>query len=390
LKILAVHANYVTLGGEDVSHETEVAFLRASNHDVLDYRVSNSDFAGNPKPVQAAKTIYNKAEHRRVRSLIESFAPDVLYVNNTFPGLSISPVLAANELGLPVVQVLRNYRRGCIAGSTFRDGAECTLCVGQNLAISGVVHRCYRSSYAASAVVTAAKFLQIQKGWSDTADRYIAVSHHVKQHAESAGLPSEKLVVRHNLVWPEPELSKPERDDGLRPFVYVGRDSPEKGLHILLDAAVRIQSSRFSLDVYGCRQPEGFSDDRVRFHGSVPPDKALEAMGNALCVVVPSTWPEPFGRVVIESLACGTPVIASRVGGMGYLGGVGVDLVVPGDSAELAKRLEAILRLSTYEVHRRRLSAREQFSAEFSPQRWLRATESVFEEVLESRRREFT
>jgi glycosyltransferase involved in cell wall biosynthesis len=387
LRILAIHAQYVTLGGEDVSHDNEVSFLRSSGHEVVDHRVLNSEFSKRSKPSQVLNTVYNKEQYRAVRAKIDAFKPDVVYANNTFPGLSVSPLVAATESRIPVVQVLRNYRRGCIAGSTFRNGLECTDCVGTKLGLPGLVHRCYRNSLAASAVASASKVVQEKRGWLDTPARFIAVSNHVREHAVASGVPSEKIVVRHNLVWPEPAAANVLTNDHISaPFVYVGRDTPEKGLQTLLKAIKRLETSGFALDVYGCEAPDGFQDDRVRFRGTVPPATALNAMARALRVVVPSTWPEPFGRVVIESLATGTPVIASRVGGMADLGGPGVDLFTPGDVVELSEKLAQVLLTGEVSAGKARVQARAQFVSDFSPSRWLEITETVLSTLLEQGR----
>lgn len=59
----------------------------------------------------------------------------------------------------------------------------------------------------------------------------------------------------------------------------------------------------------------------------------MDLMSRAACVVVPSLWPEPFGLVALEAQRLGTPVVASRVGGLAELvddGKTGI-LVPPGD-----------------------------------------------------------
>jgi glycosyltransferase involved in cell wall biosynthesis len=80
---------------------------------------------------------------------------------------------------------------------------------------------------------------------------------------------------------------------------------------------------------------------RCHFVGHVDPVADLFAAADV--TVLPSTIPEAFGRTIVESMACGTPVVASRIGGIPeVLGGEFESwLVPPGDAAALAARLDA-------------------------------------------------
>jgi len=85
---------------------------------------------------------------------------------------------------------------------------------------------------------------------------------------------------------------------------------------------------------------------RVRFLGKRTPDRLPPLYRAADVSVLPSTGVESFGLVLVESLACATPVIASALPGVRTLVSDGIDghLVAPGDEAALAKALETRLR----------------------------------------------
>ncbi len=110
-------------------------------------------------------------------------------------------------------------------------------------------------------------------------------------------------------------------------LVFVGRISPEKrpdrairiaraaGLPLTIAAKVDRKDQQYFDDVIvpmlAAAQAEG---DDIRFIGEVDDAGKQELLGNALGLIFPIDWPEPFGLVMIEAMACGTPVVAWRRG----------------------------------------------------------------------------
>jgi glycosyltransferase involved in cell wall biosynthesis len=135
---------------------------------------------------------------------------------------------------------------------------------------------------------------------------------------------------------------------------YLGRFVPEKGIGTLLDALPRVQAPWKALFVGGgplepqLRAFERAHTGRVRVvtgvgHDDVP--RWLNAM-DVLCAPSRTTprWREQFGRMLIEAMACGVPVVASRSGEIPHVvGGAGL-LASEVDSGEWARILESILR----------------------------------------------
>jgi D-inositol-3-phosphate glycosyltransferase len=119
------------------------------------------------------------------------------------------------------------------------------------------------------------------------------------------------------------------RDDQ-RILLFVGRIEPLKGIDILLGAAAQLEAEHdFSVFVIGgdntAREGEmahlrdlarrlGIAE-RVRFLGAVDHERLPLFYSAADVCVVPSFY-ESFGLVALEAMACGTPVVASRVGGL--------------------------------------------------------------------------
>ena len=133
---------------------------------------------------------------------------------------------------------------------------------------------------------------------------------------------------------------------------HFSRLSPWKGQHILIEAlthspnttAILVGDALFGEDKYVARLHQQVKDlglgDRVRFLGFRNDIPQLMSMCDL--VVHTSTAPEPFGRVIIEAMLCGTPVIAAAAGGAVEL----IEnqrtgwLTTPGDVGELADTIE--------------------------------------------------
>jgi D-inositol-3-phosphate glycosyltransferase len=111
-------------------------------------------------------------------------------------------------------------------------------------------------------------------------------------------------------------------------LLWVGRLEKLKGVDILIDAVAQLDERDFTLLIVGGDEhAEELKDElraqasaagvsaNVRFNGAVPHDELPVYYGAADVCVVPSYY-ESFGLVAVEAMACGTPVVASRVGGL--------------------------------------------------------------------------
>jgi glycosyltransferase involved in cell wall biosynthesis len=100
--------------------------------------------------------------------------------------------------------------------------------------------------------------------------------------------------------------------------------------------------------------------DQVEFVGEVNERQKQDFLGNAMAVLVPIDWPEPFGLVMIEAMACGTPVIAWRRGSVSEIIEHGVTGFIVDSEAEA---VDAIERIPTLDRRRVRAAFERRFTA---------------------------
>ncbi len=346
MRIALIHNRYRLPGGEDSVFVEEQALLKINGHSVLDHTVDNSSIADSivGRVKTAVVTVWNHKAYWELRQLFREGKPDVAHFHNFFPLLSPAAYYAARAEGVPVIQTLHNYRLTCPSALLFRNGHPCEECLGKAFPWAGIVHKCYRNSRAASAVVASMIASHRALGtWINKVDLYLALTDFARKKHIQGGLPPDQVFVKPNFVYPDPGVGEHQGKYAL----FVGRLSAEKGLDILLDSW-QLLRGRFTLVIAGRGPLEPVIREAtaripgVRWLGPRPAEEIRKVMGNALILILPSRWYETFGRVAIEAFAKGTPVIASNIGATAELvcdGRTGL-LFRSRDARDLAAKIE--------------------------------------------------
>ena len=153
-------------------------------------------------------------------------------------------------------------------------------------------------------------------------------------------------------------------------LAFLGRISPEKRVDRAIEVAERVGVElRIAAKVddvdrvyYEERIRPMLQHSRVRFIGEIGETEKSEFLGNARALLFPIEWPEPFGLVMVEAMACGTPVIAFRRGSV-------PEIIADGETGFIVDSVDgavaAVQRLETLD----RAQCRRVFEARFLARR---------------------
>jgi glycosyltransferase involved in cell wall biosynthesis len=343
MRILFVNDVGRLIGGTEVLIQREIRGLQARGHEVRTVvgreRSQSVDFGdytfhtpGESLPKIAM--LYNPSARKSVRRAVVDFDPDVVHYHTLSKA---SPSVLREAKGAVRVVSLHDYEvfyphlprvlpraLVCAVG----DFACCPEHAGSRYYIERVrtaMKRRELLKLGARAVPAASRhyFERVRTALMRREllklGAVVVPSEYVANVARSLGL--RNVVVAPGSIPDAPRSPVAKK----REVAYVGRLEPEKGVlelireFALVSAAVPdvrlVIAGTGSLDG-AVREAASALGDRVSVVGHVTPEEAQQIMARAAVSAVPSLWPEPFGLVGPESMACGTPVVASGRGGM--------------------------------------------------------------------------
>ncbi len=299
--------------------EHEKNLLRKNGNEVKTYTRDNSEI-NNFSPLKKLFSLFsafnNKKTRRDISKIIDEFKPDVVHVHNVFPLISPTIYVVCNQHNLPIVQTFHNFRFICPNGLLFIDGKECPFFLNKKLRC--IKNKCYRKSALYSAWYEAIISFH-KKTFKEKINKYIALNNFTKNIFIKAGFDSDKIIVKPNSASADKSLATDKPDNYI---LFAGRLSQEKGLMTLLKASARVPSLPLKILGDGPLENEAkkFIKENnlshIEFLGYKPQNVFEKFLANALATILPSECFENCPLTLINSLYLGTPVIASRTGGI--------------------------------------------------------------------------
>lgn len=343
-------------------------------------------------PRAAASLVWNREAARNLDALLREVRPDVVHLHNVYHHLSpsILPVLRRHRL--PVVMTLHDLRLLCPAIHMLRDGAPCERCRGGRL-WNAVLGACVKGSRPASLLAAVETWNHRSRSlYETTVARFLCPSAYYAAKFAEWGYPEDALVPLPNFV--DTDRFRPDEGPVEDAYLYFGRLSREKGLATLLRAhAAWIDRRRAAgalpppaLRIAGTGPAETELRDLARrlglddvFLGALPPDDLAALLPRMAFTVLPSEWYENGPLSLLESLACGVPVVGADIAGIPECLDDGVEGVLfpSGDAAGLVAALERATSLGLPA----RIAARERALARHRREKHMDSLEANLVEV---------
>lgn len=170
-------------------------------------------------------------------------------------------------------------------------------------------------------------------------------------------------------------------------LLFTGRISMEKGVHFAIEVALYLaipliiaakldSTVDAAHDVFYFKQfVEPKLSDQIKWVGEVSETERNKLMSNALCSLHPITWPEPFGLTIIESMACGTPVVAYNLGSI-------PEIIEDGKSGYVVEDVSSMIEAVTNIKKIDREYCREYVLSRFSVENMVNGYEKIYHKIL--------
>lgn len=355
MKILLIHNYYRYRGGEDRYAGILENSLKRKGHQVVRFFYDSRDidnFSIIQKLLIPIRLLNSSNINRQLTNLLSQEKPNLAIVHNLAPLLSLSILRVLKKNRVPILKRLENYKYLCLNGLFLENNFKtCERCKNGNF-LPGIFRRCYQYSFFNSLGLAIPEwFHRRSKTVTRTVNRFMATSQFLKSKYVEAGFPADKIDVYPNFIDFEPITGI----SSLGTYaIYIGRLSKEKGLLTLLKAFTKFP--KFPLKILGDgpleKELKEFVHSRdmknVEFAGYIDGPLKREILTGARFLIFPSECYESFGYPIIESGACGVPVIASDTGGARELiikGETGF-LFEPGNPDDLGQTISQMLALN--------------------------------------------
>ena len=383
LTVLNISQNHYVRGGSDRYFFTLGELLQKHGHNVIPFTAAHpkneptdweqyfphgADFE-NPGPIDLLRFIYSRRAVKSIQHLLKKIDVDIAHFHIYHGKLTASILGSLKKAGIPLIQTLHDYKLTCPVATHLSNDEICEACEGQHF-IRALLKQCNRGVFARTVLNVTESYVSRFLGCVDKFDHFISVSHFHRKKMIQYGIPENKISTVHNFA----DVSDiPVNFSGGDYVLYFGRVVRSKGVLTLIKAAIPLRQ----VPLYIVGEGEAMSEvqqiveengcEHIHLLGFRQGDELRELILNSMCTVLPSEWYENCPMSVLESFACGKPVIGTDIGGIPELVENEVDgfLVPPREHEQLRARLLWMYEHKT-EVIEMGKAAREKMETEFN------------------------
>lgn len=315
-KIAVIHNDYNIMGGETAVVDNETRLLKKNGIEVLSIIYSNAEIykLSLLKRIGVLlKSNWNLRTAKQIVKEVKEFNPDLVHIHNFWFMITPAVHFYLKKEGFTIVQTLHNYRLACLNGLFSKNDKPCSLCLKKRNYLHGILYKCYKGSLIHSYLLSRMLKKGRRKGvWSSCIDKYIVLTHFASKKFIEYGLPERKIVVKPNFVICE----KSENIHEIKASIfYAGRLSQEKGIHTLIKIAIG-GCHNIVVAGEGPMRNELENVQNITLLGYLSQKQINEQMSNVKILLFPTQVYEGMPLVLLEAMANGLPVIASKIGGI--------------------------------------------------------------------------
>ena len=346
-------------------------------------------------PRMVLTAFYSPQARTRIREVIRRERVDLVYMLNISNYISPSIVDGAHAEGVPVVHRLSDFHMVCANALFNRPRKDRCLDCFPGKHWHGIAHRCVGGSLPASAMRAAVMFFDDAIRVYHRVDAFVCTNPFMRQLLARRGFDASRLHVALTPI----EAARYQigtDDDGT--FLYVGRLTREKGTDVLVRAAGLMRSKQSRILIIGeidsdyaarcVAQAAGAAGARVEFLGPRYGDELFAYLRRCRTTVMPSRWIENLPNTLLESFACGKPVVGSNSEGISVVVRDGENglLFEPENADDLARALDRVA-TDADGARRMGLAGRQLVEEQHSPERHYQSLMSAFGAAIARRNR---
>ena len=391
--VLIVHNRYRIPGGEDTVAENEKGLLEKNGHRVITYIRDNSELDSMnawQKFMSLRSFAYSEKTYKDIQKLIKNEKADIVQVHNTVGLVTPSVYYAADDLGIPVIQTVHNFRLICPGALLYRDGKICEDCLGKGGLNNAVKHSCYRDSRMFTDLCVRSDMHNRAKGIYRKLNYICLTEFNRNKLIDGMGenIDPERVFIKPNFTEDIAEKAIDSAYDTQRfgkYFLYAGRLEPEKGVMTAVNLW-KDEKGSGKLVIAG----SGSLEDKIReagekcsdiiFLGQMEHKDIIKLMSGAEALIAPSHCYEGFPMNVVESFMCGTPVICEDIGNTAdIVGKITPETVIRPDHS-----LSGII--SGFDKKRYSERCRNEYLSRYTPEVNYSIFESIIGKVMEKQR----
>lgn len=332
LKVLEINKYYYLKGGAEKNFFDISNLLKKNGFKVVHFSMENeknikTDYKSyfiqevdlkKKSFKNAIKFFYNYDAVKKLEQIIKEEKPDIAHLHNIAHHFSPAIINLLKRNNIKIIQTLHDYKLICPNYRLFSRGKICRRCQGGKY-YNCLLSDCFGSGSESLAATFEAYLYRLLKVY-DKVDLFIAPSEFMKKTCVDFGIAPERIEVIRNSIRVDKSPAEYEYGDYL---LYFGRMANEKGLDVLLEAVKKTGNIKLKMVGEG---PEFESikenikkenlENEIEVLGKKQGVELESLIENSKAIVISSVWPENAPYSLLESMAKGKPVVASRVGGL--------------------------------------------------------------------------